>query len=166
MHEYFAYSWHDQSCLCTPFACAMVFSDAFALIFFMPMNKLQLYFFTKKPKISRSSLCLSSFDWDGLWYPFNGFLVTLEFQVKLYNTELWIKKYFQSGFLFLWTVCLCNGQISCAFILSLDRIKSCLFTPFDCAIVFFLHFCIDFVFANEWASALFFYKKNLKFQGA
>ena len=31
--------------LCTPFACAMVFSDAFALMLFMLMNKLQHYSF-------------------------------------------------------------------------------------------------------------------------
>ena len=36
----------DQKLLiCTPFACAMVFSDAFALILFMLMNKLQHYSF-------------------------------------------------------------------------------------------------------------------------
>ena len=36
----------DQKLLiCTPFACAMVFSDAFALMLFMLMNKLQHYSF-------------------------------------------------------------------------------------------------------------------------
>ena len=41
---------HDmiKSFLCTPFACAIVFYGAFALISFMLMNRLQHYSFTKK----------------------------------------------------------------------------------------------------------------------